>query len=869
MASRIDKQRQVGQLAAAVSPTDRVLEYLRSLDEVTVHKEVIFPLLRAMQMRNVEYVHGPDERGKDIKFNRLDEFESELLDVCQVKNQPFSGNAAAETNTFAMLNQLRQCRSIEILNPATNRLQTPDNVWLISTYPLPDKDTIGATKLFDDLAELSARIVWPDKLVTLIRRHLPAFYDRHTASGEFISHRLLEYLDQHHESRAFDTSLHRKLSHFFVNLAATPRQSDLNRIGARQLAIIEPIKGKSIEGDKVKCLNEAFTCLPTGLLSEPFLEFQESPNLLGIEAAPNVRNSPQGSSTLKPRTSYVRVRRIRMLALLDKVENQLAALKSQPHGNNRIPGEARAFQMLSDLSSVVRLARRTFRDSLFVTPSMRRRLEKEELEKRLPNIGRKRSSLNIDPNSIHFLSKPLTLPPISPATLLQVKESLVVCAGAGAGKTSLARMIAIAGLNAGLKICYFPCSRYTRSHDSLQNAIEGFLQEIAPRASNSDVRQYVEAADLFLLDGCDEAATFGRELASDIQGIVWKPKEGKLVAKGFDEPFVVPQIVRSKVSWERSSKSLAIHEYLFARERQVLVAAISEASPVLAAEVETQLENNQRRVIAFTRASRDFDLRSICDEVRVRRFSKHQLHQFFKNWFAPLNLDWSELWKFLSRNDRIRDVCRTPLVATIVGALYERNRELPKSRTDVYSRRFDLLLGGWDAAKDVRRSNQVSPQDKRILLTELAYQLHVKHRRTFTLQDFSLVWKRMQDRRYRDIDADEVIEELRVANSVVVQESSNSFTLGHLSFQEFLAAEAIVRQQLVSKIAPMAFEPWWREVAKFMVGLVGDAGIIVKQLQMNGPVPKDDGFLEALRDEARYSSPAAASFINDLGSSSD
>ncbi|MGQ0634848.1 MAG: hypothetical protein ACT4QC_09575 [Planctomycetaceae bacterium] len=79
-------------ISAGVDLRACVLSHLCNLPETAVHAEFVFPLLRAMKFRNVQYVHGTFERGKDLLFQYLNPFGSLELAVCQVKNAPFSGN---------------------------------------------------------------------------------------------------------------------------------------------------------------------------------------------------------------------------------------------------------------------------------------------------------------------------------------------------------------------------------------------------------------------------------------------------------------------------------------------------------------------------------------------------------------------------------------------------------------------------------------------------------------------------------------------------------------------------------------------------------------------------------------------------------
>ncbi len=297
---------------------------------------------------------------------------------------------------------------------------------------------------------------------------------------------------------------------------------------------------------------------------------------------------------------------------------------------------------------------------------------------------------------------------MDPAAFLDSPESLTVLAGAGAGKTSLARMVAINGLRTGRQICYFPCFTYNDTHESLEEAIIQFLLGMSPGVCREDACNYLNSCELLLLDGCDEAKKFGSSLADEIVELAWKTSSGPLYINGVVAPCAIPTLLRNKVTFDKKANQLIIEEYLLARERKLLCDEIKSLNPISANIVEAALTASVRRVIAFSRPSHVFDLSRISDRLTLRRFTDVQLNEFFTKWFSHEKTDWCELWAFLLANDHIRQVCRTPLVATIVASLFEKNRELPRSRTEVYTHRFDMLLSSWDAARNVRRASQVT-----------------------------------------------------------------------------------------------------------------------------------------------------------------
>src|SRR5689334_22794111 len=76
-----------------VTDNDKLLIALRGMTETRLHREVIQPRLRHMGADNVQYTHGQTEKGKDFVYTINDFYGDPQLQVCQVKNEPFSGRA--------------------------------------------------------------------------------------------------------------------------------------------------------------------------------------------------------------------------------------------------------------------------------------------------------------------------------------------------------------------------------------------------------------------------------------------------------------------------------------------------------------------------------------------------------------------------------------------------------------------------------------------------------------------------------------------------------------------------------------------------------------------------------------------------------
>jgi hypothetical protein len=95
-------------------------------------------------------------------------------------------------------------------------------------------------------------------------------------------------------------------------------------------------------------------------------------------------------------------------------------------------------------------------------------------------------------------------------------------------------------------------------------------------------------------------------------------------------------------------------------------------------------------------------------------------------------------------------------------------------------------------------------------------------------------------------------------------EGGGEFSLGHLSYQEFLAAKGIVLGQRLEVLRDNFFDPWWRNVFLFYAGIAGDVHKLFGMIQAKTGLRRNRGLLDEMLAEARYSSDFVRAITNDF-----
>lgn len=163
-----------------------------------------------------------------------------------------------------------------------------------------------------------------------------------------------------------------------------------------------------------------------------------------------------------------------------------------------------------------------------------------------------------------------------------------------------------------------------------------------------------------------------------------------------------------------------------------------------------------------------------------------------------------------------------PLLATLIIAVYRNNKKLPESKVRLYEIFVDLLSGGWDHAKGVKRPTRFGGSVKISVLGHLATLLQFNRTRDFEEPIFRNAVKHTLPSTANEWDhfLNEIVQD------GLLTRVGASYTFAHQSFQEYFAAQSISdpsgRKQTKILKWYLKGDDWWREVLSFFLGLAGN-----------------------------------------------
>jgi hypothetical protein len=242
------------------------------------------------------------------------------------------------------------------------------------------------------------------------------------------------------------------------------------------------------------------------------------------------------------------------------------------------------------------------------------------------------------------------------------------------------------------------------------------------------------------------------------------------------------------------------------------------AAPWLLKEMKEFSERYRKaQVVTSSRMMGDYLERIPFLGVTLRDFTEEQQQQFFRLYFSGEGETKTAdlVLSHLRCNSEIREVVRSPLLATVMCEIAAKGGSLPRSEARLFEDRVELLTGRFDQFKDVRRI-QVRREDLLYVARKLAYWLQESEQRDEDRQVLYVVADERAKNRLGRSKACSVVDELVDPCELLVPMTEDGrLGFGHRRYQEHLAAYELARQQWVKIIIPLLGVPWWRSVFEF------------------------------------------------------
>ena len=199
--------------------------------------------------------------------------------------------------------------------------------------------------------------------------------------------------------------------------------------------------------------------------------------------------------------------------------------------------------------------------------------------------------------------------------------------------------------------------------------------------------------------------------------------------------------------------------------------------------------------------------------IRLLPFSDDQLHDFIDNWFSAAPTSSTELLAWLNRNPSMKSSATTPIIAALLCSLFEIRADMPTTELDLYTKRFELLLGRWERAKGINTLRIDLRERYRHFLMHLAYNMHAQEKRYSTEADALKLASVYMDKQFHFTPLAMLQDCIR--RGVLEPDDHGHLSFEHLTYQEYMCAEWLAFHNLLDEVLGVLGSAWWNKVCEF------------------------------------------------------
>ena len=234
-------------------------------------------------------------------------------------------------------------------------------------------------------------------------------------------------------------------------------------------------------------------------------------------------------------------------------------------------------------------------------------------------------------------------------------------------------------------------------------------------------------------------------------------------------------------------------------------------------------------------------------EVEIAEFDDSQVKAYINNWFgSSSDLDQHQIaqqcWEELNgkQHEATKELAWNPLLLTLLCMVYDKLRNFPRNRADLYEKALDIFLDKWAGEKGLPQDSAVNQylniSTEKQLLYEIAAKNLEKDRLFLREEELIDQIKEFSDRSTNippTFDPSKILEKIVVEQGLVVEKVSRIYSFFHLTFQEYLAANYFVRDTRLIRglVTTHLHHTEWREVFLMTAGLMHEADNLLVEMK--------------------------------------
>ncbi|MDI6730829.1 MAG: hypothetical protein QMD06_04735, partial [Candidatus Altarchaeum sp.] len=231
----------------------------------------------------------------------------------------------------------------------------------------------------------------------------------------------------------------------------------------------------------------------------------------------------------------------------------------------------------------------------------------------------------------------------------------------------------------------------------------------------------------------------------------------------------------------------------------------------------------------------------------VSSLNDEEIEKFINNWFIvferkvmegmPENAikkivdDDVQLMSSIKENENINDLARNPFLLSLMCMLQKTGFKLPRYRIELYKTIIETLFETWVMARNINRKSLVDARNYKEgekIFNSLALWMHencpggIEKKGVLNRKIIEIMERRGIEESEARKSVDAFFTYIAQKTELIIQKGRDYYGFRHLSFEEFLAAMALIMEEKYDEyLEKYSKDPRWIEVFLLVVGWLG------------------------------------------------
>jgi predicted NACHT family NTPase len=225
-------------------------------------------------------------------------------------------------------------------------------------------------------------------------------------------------------------------------------------------------------------------------------------------------------------------------------------------------------------------------------------------------------------------------------------------------------------------------------------------------------------------------------------------------------------------------------------------------------------------------------------ELQIVEFSDLEISTFVSNWFSKADQGrGKDLIHKIATDIHLQELATTPLLLSLLCILYRNDLQIPKNRSELYTRCIECLLREWDASRGFRRETafeRLSDARKMQLFAKIASYFFKRDELFFREAELNAQISEF----LADLDIEEpsigaVLDEIESHHGIIARRSRNVYSFSHLTYQEYFVARHVAEEGNQEELARRVADPRWHEIIGLVAASLNECSVLILAVLSN------------------------------------